>query len=168
MRERLEGEGEAAKSRNKGGQRRPLRALPARPPSATSPRALPARPPGAPSPRAIPASLPRAPSARTSSSNHPRAGTKEDRGRPFGPPHSDLPSYRQQCIDEADTLRVQLATRTWRLRSQDADITVVVDSSAAEGVLQKGMSGSATLCCLLSADLTLTHHLRNNTISISP
>ncbi|CAK0850552.1 unnamed protein product [Prorocentrum cordatum] len=59
-----------------------------------------------------------------------------------------LPAARRQRINEAEALWARLAARTWRTSLQDADITVVADSSAAEGVLRKGMSGSATLCCL--------------------
>ena len=59
-----------------------------------------------------------------------------------------LPPGREQRINEAETLWVWIALRTWGRQLQGADVTIVVDSSAAEGVIRKGMSGSTTLCCL--------------------
>ena len=59
-----------------------------------------------------------------------------------------LPKNRLQRINEAETLWVWVALRTWGHYLAGADITVLVDSSAASGVIRKGMSGSPTLCCL--------------------
>ena len=70
-----------------------------------------------------------------------------------------LPPGREQRINEAETLWVWLAFRTWGRHLEGADVTIVVDSSAAEGVIRKGMSGSVTLCCL-SAEVWREARLR--------
>ena len=59
-----------------------------------------------------------------------------------------LPLGRGHRINEAETLWVWVALQTWGRHLEGADVTIVIDSSAAEGVIRKGMSGSVTLCCL--------------------